>query len=237
MITRFAPSPTGPLHLGHALSALTVWSMAESLGGTALLRIEDTDSSRVRPEYEQGIYDDLAWLGLRWPEPVLRQSEHEDAYLAVLGRLATMGLIYPCGCTRRQIAAAGAKQGADGLVYPGLCRHRHLRERGPDDALRLNVAKALARVEKPLQYIETGKGAGRVTVTEDMLLRLIGDPILQRKKPATQPTIWLASMTTCVRRSPMSYAAPTCKQQHRCMCFCSRSWVTAHRHIIITDWS
>ena len=182
MITRFAPSPTGPLHLGHALSALTVWSMAESLGGTALLRIEDTDSSRVRPEYEQGIYDDLAWLGLRWPEPVLRQSEHEDAYLAVLGRLATMGLIYPCGCTRRQIAAAGAKQGADGLVYPGLCRHRHLRERGPDDALRLNVAKALARVEKPLQYIETGKGAGRVTVTEDMLLRLIGDPILQRKE-------------------------------------------------------
>ena len=181
MMTRFAPSPTGPLHLGHAYSALTVWSIAESLGGTALLRIEDTDSSRVRPEYEQMIYDDLAWLGLRWPTPVLRQSEHDDAYLATLGRLASLGLIYPCGCSRKAISAAGAKAGADGLVYPGLCRHRHLRERKPDDALRLNVSKALALVDGPMSYVETGTHPGQTTVTGAMIERLIGDPILQRK--------------------------------------------------------
>ncbi|MFT6945135.1 MAG: glutamyl-Q tRNA(Asp) synthetase, partial [Yoonia sp.] len=100
MITRFAPSPTGPLHLGHAYSALTVWKVAAQNSGAALLRIEDTDSTRVRPEHEAGIYDDLAWLGLTWPTPVLRQSDHYADYRATLDRLAAMDLLYPCSCTR-----------------------------------------------------------------------------------------------------------------------------------------
>lgn len=182
MITRFAPSPTGLLHLGHAYSALTVWSHAQSLGGTALLRIEDTDSTRCRPEYEAAIYEDLGWLGLRWPDPVLRQSDHDDNYTRVLGTLATMGLLYPCSCSRKDIVAAGAKPGADGFVYPGTCRGRDLRGKKKGDALRLNLAKALARIEKPMRYEETGMKPGLYQVTEKALLKQIGDPVLQRKQ-------------------------------------------------------
>ena len=86
VVTRFAPSPTGRLHLGHAFSALTAWDLARAAGGTFLLRIEDIDTARCRPEFEAAIYDDLAWLGLTWPEPVLRQSEHRDRYAAALDR-------------------------------------------------------------------------------------------------------------------------------------------------------
>ena len=104
--TRFAPSPTGRLHLGHAFSALTAWELAQAAGGTFLLRIEDIDPARCRPEYEAAIYDDLAWLGLAWPEPVLRQSEHLARYAAALDRLTALGLTYPCRCTRADIRAA-----------------------------------------------------------------------------------------------------------------------------------
>ena len=180
MITRFAPSPTGPLHLGHAYSALTVWQVAHDLRGTALLRIEDTDSTRVRPEHEAGIYDDLAWLGLTWPTPVRRQSEHYADYDAVLDRLGNAGLIYPCSCTRRQIANAGAVPGADGLVYPGTCRDRSLADARPGDALRLDIAKALARIDGPLTYDETGATTAQ-GITDDLLLNTIGDPVLRRK--------------------------------------------------------
>ena len=181
MITRFAPSPTGLLHLGHAYSALTVWSHAQSLGGTALLRIEDTDSTRCRPEFEAAIYEDLAWLGLKWPTPVLRQSDHDDEYTRVLGKLATKGLLYPCSCSRKDIAAAGAKPGADGLVYPGTCRKRTLKDKRPGDALRLNIAKALSRIEKPMRFEETGIKPALYRVTEKSLIGRIGDPVLQRK--------------------------------------------------------
>lgn len=180
MLTRFAPSPTGPLHLGHAYSALTVWQVARDLGGTALLRIEDTDSTRVRPAHEAGIYDDLAWLGLTWPTPVRRQSEHYAEYDAVLDQLGKEGLIYPCSCTRRQIADAGAKPGADGLVYPGTCRHRSMADAQPGDGLRLDIAKALARIDRPLGYDETGATTSQ-NITNDLLLGTIGDPILRRK--------------------------------------------------------
>lgn len=182
MITRFAPSPTGPLHLGHAYSALTVWKVARNLGGTALLRIEDTDSTRVRPVYEACIYRDLAWLGLTWPTPVRRQSEHYAEYDAVLAQLARKGLIYPCGCTRRDIINAGASSGADGMVYPGTCRNRHMKDAKPGDGVRLNISKALQHVSGPLTYHETGEGeAETVEVTPDLLLDEIGDPILRRK--------------------------------------------------------
>lgn len=181
MMTRFAPSPTGPLHLGHAFSALTVWSFAASLGGTALLRIEDTDSTRVRPAFEAAIYQDLHWLGLSWPEPVLRQSEHDIAYLAVLARLAERGLLYPCSCSRKDIAGAGARHGIEGLVYPGTCRRRSMRDKRPDDALRLNVEKALHIVDQPMRYRETGANAGVFTVVPKALINHMGDPVLQRK--------------------------------------------------------
>ncbi len=183
MITRFAPSPTGPLHLGHAYSALTVWQVAARLGGTALLRIEDTDSTRVRPEHETGIYDDLTWLGLDWPTPVRRQSEHYDVYRGVLERLATKGLVYPCSCTRRQIIDAGAKPGADCMIYPGTCRSRDMQTEQPKDALRLNVDKALGMIAGVMRYQETGADAALwVHVTADGLCNIIGDPVLRRKE-------------------------------------------------------
>ncbi len=182
MITRFAPSPTGPLHLGHAFSALTVWKVAHDLGGQALLRIEDTDSTRVRPEHEARIYDDLSWLGLSWPEPVRRQSDHYADYATVLERLSAGELLYPCSCTRRQITDAGATPGADGMVYPGTCRHRKLADRAPGDAIRLNVAKALALLPGEMHYRETGGDApGIRSIEAQDLLSDIGDPILKRK--------------------------------------------------------
>lgn len=147
--TRFAPSPTGPLHLGHAFAALTAARLADP--GEFLLRIEDIDQSRCRAEYEAMIAEDLHWLGLDWPLPVMRQSDRLPAYQAALDRLAGLGLIYPCRCRRADIRAAlsapqeGAAPpiGPDGPVYPGRCRHRTMAEAGPQDAIRLNAARAL----------------------------------------------------------------------------------------------
>lgn len=148
-VTRFAPSPTGPLHLGHAFAALTADRLADS--GQFLLRIEDIDQSRCRPEYEAMIAEDLHWLGLDWPLPVMRQSERLPAYQAALDWLAAMGLTYPCQCRRADIRAAlSAPQegapviGPDGPVYPGTCRHRHMADADQDDAIRLNAAAAFA---------------------------------------------------------------------------------------------
>ena len=122
-VTRFAPSPTGRLHLGHAYSALFAADRAARAGGRFLLRIEDIDRSRCRPEFEAGILEDLAWLGLEWEEPVRRQSDHMADYAAALARLDERGLLYPCFCTRREIeAAATAPHGPDGAPYPGTCR-------------------------------------------------------------------------------------------------------------------
>lgn len=147
--TRFAPSPTGPLHLGHAFAALTAARLADP--GQFLLRIEDIDQSRCRPEYEVLIAEDLRWLGLDWPRPVMRQSERLPAYQVALDRLAAMGLTYPCRCRRADIRAALAAPqedaaqvvGPDGPVYPGTCRHRRMAEAGPEEAIRLNAARAL----------------------------------------------------------------------------------------------
>ncbi len=150
--TRFAPSPTGPLHLGHAFAALTAAGLADQ--GEFLLRIEDIDQSRSRPAYEAAIFEDLAWLGLDWAKPVMRQSERMAAYQAALDRLAGLGLVYPCSCTRADIKAAldapqeghAAVIGPDGPVYPGTCRHRSMAEAGPEDAIRLNAARAFAHL-------------------------------------------------------------------------------------------
>lgn len=122
LITRFAPSPNGWLHIGHALSALHVWSWAHEHNATVLLRIEDIDPLRCRPVYETAILEDLGWLGLEWPEPVWRQSEHLPAYQAVLNHLRDVGLIYPCFCTRPEVRRHALEDGHEGPVYGGTCR-------------------------------------------------------------------------------------------------------------------
>ncbi len=156
-VFRFAPSPNGYLHLGHAYSALFAWRMAQRFGGRFLLRIEDIDTDRSRPEFEAAIFDDLAWLGLEWEQPVRRQSQHFGFYAGYLRRLKALGVLYPCFATRREIAEASAAHGGaiardpDGaILYPGLyrglpeaeCRRRI--EAGEPYALRLDMAKAAA---------------------------------------------------------------------------------------------
>jgi glutamyl-Q tRNA(Asp) synthetase len=145
-VTRFAPSPTGRLHRGHALSALTGWRLAQATGGRFLVRIEDIDAARCRPEYEAAIFADLAWLGIGWETPVMRQSERGPAYAAALDALKALGVVYPCRCTRADIAAAvTAPHGPGGPVYPGTCRSIGLAE-AQGLAWRIDVAKADALV-------------------------------------------------------------------------------------------
>src|SRR5215469_17540394 len=126
-VTRFAPSPTGYLHLGHVRSALEGWHAARRDGGRFLLRLEDIDQTRCRDEYAAAILDDLVWLGLTWDGAVRRQSEHFDDYRRALDRLEAMAVLYPCFCTRREIRdeiaqAGGAPHGPSGPTYPGTCR-------------------------------------------------------------------------------------------------------------------
>ena len=154
LVTRFAPSPTGRLHLGHAFSALLAHDYARSRGGAFLLRIEDIDPGRSRPEHVDAIIEDLAWLGIEWDGEILFQSERLDLYREALGRLKSAGLVYPCFCTRSAIAAeiaasAAAPHGPDGPLYPGTCRGlaETQRERGmaaQPHAWRLDVARASA---------------------------------------------------------------------------------------------
>ncbi len=138
IVTRFAPSPTGHLHLGHARSAWEGWHAAREAGGRFLLRIEDIDRGRCRAEFDAAIREDLARLGLDWDGAVRRQSEHFDDYRAALARLDGEGMLYPCFCTRREIQAeiaraGGAPQGEDGPLYPGTCRRLSPAERGRQD--------------------------------------------------------------------------------------------------------
>lgn len=186
--TRFAPSPTGPLHLGHAYSALLAHQMATEAGGRFLLRIEDTDQSRARAQWEEQIYDDLAWLGLTWERPVRRQSDHLRSYSNALEIIEKKDLIYPCSCRRADIeAAAGAPQegvaqfGPDGRIYPGTCRHRAVHEGRAEDALRLNMKRAAETLAAPLLYHETGLDSGPQKVRPDALLSQVGDVVLQRR--------------------------------------------------------
>ncbi len=194
-VTRFAPSPTGRLHLGHAFSALLAHEAARRAGGRFLLRIEDIDEGRCREEFVTGILEDLAWLGIEWEEPVRRQSAHMDDYAAALARLEARGLVYPCVCTRKDIAAeiaraATAPHGPHRGTYPGTCRRR--REAGEDVtdggrrpfALRLDCARAIAHLRArgawPLSFIEEGE-ASPVVVDP----RRIGDVVLARKDTPT----------------------------------------------------
>jgi glutamyl-Q tRNA(Asp) synthetase len=147
LVTRFAPSPTGLLHRGHALSALLGWRLAQAHHGRFLLRIEDIDTQRCRPQFEAAICDDLAWLGIGWETPVLRQSTRGTAYAAALAQLRALGVVYGCRCTRADIAAAvAAPHGPTGAHYPGTCRALGLADGGDTAGLawRLDVARAAA---------------------------------------------------------------------------------------------
>ena len=162
--------------------------MATEAGGRFLLRIEDTDQSRARAQWEEQIYDDLAWLGLTWERPVRRQSDHLRSYSNALEVLEKKDLIYPCSCRRADIeVAAGAPQegvaqfGPDGRIYPGTCRHRAVHEGRAEDALRLNMKRAAERLTAPLLYHETGLDSGPKKIRPEALLSQVGDVVLQRR--------------------------------------------------------
>lgn len=170
--TRFAPSPNGPLHLGHAYAALVAHDTARARGGEAILRIEDIDGERSRPEFVEAFIRDLEWLGLNWDGAAVFQSHRLASYAAAGERLRAMGLLYPCTCTRAEIAAAAKGSGPDGPVYPGTCRGREV---DPTRAAwRLDVGKAMA-LTGPLEWVDESAGP-QVAVPQTF-----GDVVVLRK--------------------------------------------------------
>lgn len=189
-VTRFAPSPTGLLHKGHAYSALQAFRAAQAAGGRFLLRIEDIDTTRCRPEFTEAIFEDIAWLGLTWEKPVRVQSRHFNDYQRSLQRLQKLDVVYPCFCTRKEIlteiaGSPSAPHGPDGPVYPGTCRRlsqdkRQSRIRSGDPhAWRLNLAAALSLTGKDLAWTDTKHGELVATPEE------LGDVVLARKDTPT----------------------------------------------------
>jgi glutamyl-Q tRNA(Asp) synthetase len=198
-VFRFAPSPNGYLHLGHALSALLNCDMAQAAGGRLLLRIEDIDETRCRPDYEQAILDDLVWLGVTWHEPVRRQSRHLDDYRAALARLEAQGLLYPSFESRAEIAALVAERERHGPwprdpdgapVYPGNAKSLSPAERqrriaaGEPYALRLDMAVAIARAGA-MTWTDTGQGPGGETGVVPASPAAWGDVVMARKETPT----------------------------------------------------
>lgn len=188
--TRFAPSPTGPLHLGHACSAMLAHDLARGSGGAFLVRIEDIDRTRSRREWGEAALEDLRWLGLAWDGAVLHQSTRLPAYHAALDRLGAMGLTYGCTCTRGDIRAAlsapqegvAVAEGPDGPVYPGTCRGQAVTEGA---AIRLNMARAVA-IAGPMAFTETGPlHRGRHAIAPARMLAEVGDVVLARRDMGT----------------------------------------------------
>ena len=189
-VTRFAPSPTGLLHKGHAYSALKAYQAAQAGGGRFILRIEDIDTTRCKPEFTDAIFEDLAWLGIQWEEPVRAQSAHFDDYSATLDRLKAMGVVYPCFCTRKEIQAEIAKSpsaphGPDGPIYPGTCRHRSMDKQekriaaGQAHAWRLNLNATLDQIGPVPFWHDTIRGDIQAKPEE------LGDIVLARKDTPT----------------------------------------------------
>ncbi|OIN85810.1 MAG: tRNA glutamyl-Q(34) synthetase GluQRS [Alphaproteobacteria bacterium CG1_02_46_17] len=189
--TRFAPSPTGYLHVGHALSAWCAWEDAEGHDQNFILRIEDIDQTRCKPEYESAIIEDLKWLGIKWAQPIRRQSEHFADYQQTLDHLTQQGLLYPCFCTRKDIeeeisSINAAPHGLEGLVYPKTCAHLSSGEReekissGKPYALRLNMAESLRRIPAS-RLIWHDRIKGKQEPTANLLTTTLGDVVLARK--------------------------------------------------------
>lgn len=199
MITRFAPSPTGPLHLGHVYSALLAHDMVAAVGGQFLLRIEDIDRTRARPEWEVHILEDLRWLGLSWPQPVMRQSNQLDRYGESLDWLQSNNYIFSCKCSRRDVinALAAPQEGSDvptgpdGVIYPGTCRMKHATSSkdpsSEDVAMRLSMSSAVG--QNLFSFHETGHGpngeTGLIKFTAQDAIRNIGDIVLSRRDMGT----------------------------------------------------
>ncbi len=190
-VTRFAPSPTGLMHLGHAYAAMVAEDLARKTGGRLLLRIDDIDFARCRAEFETMIYEDLAWLGIAWETPVRRQSECLIGYNDALDKLRGMGLTYPCFCTRKEILqeaarAPAAPHGMEGSLYPGTCHTVSLDERnarmnaGDAYALRLDLAAASHRSSKRIWFTELGAGPQGECGGIDVKPSLMGDIVLAR---------------------------------------------------------
>lgn len=197
VVTRFAPSPSGLLHLGHAAAALFAADRAREAGGRLLLRIEDIDTTRCRPEFADAIFEDMTWLGLEWEQPVWWQSERLPAYAAALEQLRALGVVYPCFCTRRAIRdeierMARAPHGPEGPLYPGTCRRLAAGEAaarvtaGEAHAWRLDIEAALARLADDggpagtaLEWLDVAGGAQRADA------RVLGDVVLARKDIGT----------------------------------------------------
>ena len=189
MRTRFAPSPTGLLHLGHAYAAKFAFDLARDLGGEFLLRFEDIDTTRIREEYCVAIEEDLEWLGITWSESPMRQLDRQPVYMAALETLNAMGMIYPCFCTRRKIqeeiaGISNAPHGPEGALYPGICKNLGKDERagrlasGEARCWRLNTEKARTLCG-PLSFDDTFHGEVEVDLT------VLGDVVLARKDIAT----------------------------------------------------
>lgn len=197
-VTRFAPSPTGLLHLGHAYSALTAWRAAKDAGGRFLLRIEDIDQTRCKPEFEQAIYDDLEWLGIDWERPARRQSDHFDDYEKALERLREKGVVYRCFKTRKEIADEIARaphltpNGPEGPQYVGemlaAMEERALLAEGAPFAWRLSMQRAREVLDAgfdTLTFTEDGAGPNRETGDIKATPEIFGDAIIARKDLGT----------------------------------------------------
>ena len=245
-ITRFAPSPTGHLHLGHAYSALFAEQYAHNQGGRFLLRIEDIDPERCKKEYETQILEDLKWLGLNWETPVRRQSEHMNAYRSALTTLENMDLLYPCFCSRKnirdEIAAAGyaphnIPHGPEGPLYPRTCSRLSQEERqermasGIPFALRLKTESAIHQTG-PLTWHDHLTGDQQATPEK------FGDPVLARKDI---PTSYHLSVTvddhiqaiSCVTRGQDLYSAT---HIHRLLqALLGLDTPTYHHHPLLAD--
>ena len=185
-VTRFAPSPTGDLHLGHAYAAGFAWRAAQRSGGRFLVRIEDIDAGRCRERFVARNLEDLCWLGLAWEQPVVRQSGRMPRYIAAVDRLRELGVVYPCFCTRSAIraeiaAASGAPHAGGSAVYTGTCRsldparREALLAEGRSWALRLDAAKAL-RLTGALDWFDRQRGCQQV------IAALLGDVVIARKE-------------------------------------------------------
>jgi len=249
-VFRFAPSPNGALHLGHALSALVTYDMAQEQSGRFLLRIEDIDTERCRPEYETRMLDDLAWLGLSWEEPVRRQSEHFETYTRALTKLEAMNLLYPCFASRREIAAharAGHSDPDGAPLYPGLhsglsSTEIEVRKSGGEPfALRLHMDKAIkmARTMSPgtLSFSELDPVSGDVKTIAAEPARW-GDAVIARKDVPTSYHLAVvvddaAQGVTHVTRGQDLYAATDI---HRLLqVLLSLPEPLYHHHALITD--
>lgn len=242
LITRFAPSPTGYMHLGHAYAALFAWDAARRSGGRFVIRIEDIDRGRCRPGFEEAIFEDLRWLGLDWDGTARRQSDHMEDYAAALTRLDELGVIYPCFCTRSEIRieikhANEAPQGPDGPVYPGTCRELAFDERkqlilmGKPHAWRLDIARAL-EITGPLEWTDRGAGVQAADPTS------AGDVIVARKDVPTSYHLsvtiddYLQGVTLVTRGDDLFHASGIHRVLQALLGLEPPVW---HHHPLITD--